>query len=414
MVVSSPSMIHVASNPFRLTLLRAIATLSLWLVFAGGAAVLSPGRALCETRKDAEVERLNREMVVLFRQKRYLDAVRVARKLYARTRQVQLLANIGRCFDLMGRDLDALRNYQRFLAATNDVQSREHVLQRVLLVRQRLSLKMREVNLVSRPSGANIFVDGRALSGSKTPATLWLRFGRHRVELRLAGYVTVTRELELDSGAPLTLDLALVEQPRFGRVTIRGPQGVRVFFGVRSLGPLPLVGVSLPRGSQRLKLVFPDNRERELRVDVREGELVVVEVPRDRRRVTPDRSGRLRIAGYVLLGVGAALLGGGLGFQLWAKRTNEDADKFFDRHVGAGTFDQAALDDYNRQYDSVVRRQKAAIALFTIGAASVISGIVLVVVGHSGGTSEREASRRLEWRPTLYPNGFGLSASMRF
>ena len=122
----------------------------------------------------------------------------------------------------------------------------------------------------------------------------------------------------------------------------------------------------------------------------------------------------MKIAGFVLIGVGAALLGGGLGLQIWAKHGDDDANAFVDRHISAGTFDQAALDEYNRRYESVLRRQKGAIALFAIGGASAVAGIVLVALGYTGGKQERQLRGPISWQPIVLRGGAGMVTEIRF
>ena len=127
-----------------------------------------------------------------------------------------------------------------------------------------------------------------------------------------------------------------------------------------------------------------------------------------------EQSEILEGAAEALRDAGAALLGGGLGLQIWAKHGDDDANAFVDRHISAGTFDQAALDEYNRRYESVLRRQKGAIALFAIGGASAVAGIVLVALGYAGGKQERQLRGPISWQPIVLRGGAGMVTEIRF
>lgn len=142
------------------------------------ALLLLAGLALPGTLRAETVKELNRRMSRAFTRKDYRGVVRLALELYQRTKTPQLLANIGRAYDLLREDASALRYYQRFLREERRPTLRGTVLKRIVVVRARLSVLRREVTLVSNPSGAEVSIDGRHRPGWVTPFVLWLPFKR--------------------------------------------------------------------------------------------------------------------------------------------------------------------------------------------------------------------------------------------
>jgi PEGA domain-containing protein len=59
-----------------------------------------------------------------------------------------------------------------------------------------------QVNIVSEPDGAEIYVDGKFLGN--TPATLKLAAGSHAIVLKSAGYSDYTRTLNVPKSSKLT------------------------------------------------------------------------------------------------------------------------------------------------------------------------------------------------------------------
>ena len=75
--------------------------------------ILCGTSALAATK--SEIDTLDGQMGQLWQQKRYKDVIPVALKLYRLTSDPRLLANIGRCYDLLNQDILALRYYRQYL-----------------------------------------------------------------------------------------------------------------------------------------------------------------------------------------------------------------------------------------------------------------------------------------------------------
>lgn len=98
----------------------------------------------------------------------------------------------------------------------------------------RLEPEPAQLVLRSEPDGAEIEIDGRALG--RTPKTLRLAEGRHRVVVRKPGFTTVARSVDLVGGVDetLALELSRSRRPLFGA-------GLGTF-----IGGVALVGAGAP------------------------------------------------------------------------------------------------------------------------------------------------------------------------
>ena len=120
------------------------------------------------------------------------------------------------------------------------------------------------VALRSKPAGARLLVDGRALG--KTPLTIELpcRTQPYRVQLALAGHAPFQREVTaVDSEQ--TVNAQLLQR---GTLTVNAIPWADVFVDGRPLGHTPKIGVTMDPGRHTLKLVTSKGDTRTRVVDV--------------------------------------------------------------------------------------------------------------------------------------------------
>jgi hypothetical protein len=131
----------------------------------------------------------------------------------------------------------------------------------------------------SRPTGAEVYVDGR-LQG-RTPLRLTLNEGTYRVELRLPGYEPYQATVRVERGRETRL-VASLRPIRTGELYLEArPEGAEVYVDGRLVGRAPL-RVSLEAGLHEVRVVAPGYGEYRAQVEVRPGEslrLVVELVP---------------------------------------------------------------------------------------------------------------------------------------
>ena len=112
----------------------------------------------------------------------------------------------------------------------------------------------------------------------------------------------------------------------------------------------------------------------------------------------PKKPNGMRIAGFVLLGVGAAAVGVGGGLGGVALGHENDLN---------------TLNTLETRDDAVTKGRRTALiadVLFGVGGAMLVTGVVLVAVSYAG----KNKSRRAAVAPTLTRRGAGIAAEVRF
>ncbi|MCA9524381.1 MAG: PEGA domain-containing protein [Myxococcales bacterium] len=384
----------------------------------GALSIVGFGQVRAET-----VRELNRQMTKSFAKSDYRAVIRVALQLYGRTGRIQLLANIGRCFDLLGEDESALRYYQSYLKKEKQARYRRPVLSRIIEIRARLSLRKQEVTLVSDPTGAKVWINGATRPGWVTPFSRWLPVGRTTIRFEKAGYRSARRVITLKPGPPLTLDQRLEPlAPPLGGLVIEGRvERCTVWLNGTKRGVAPLRLEKLPAGRYRLRLQRPGGPvwRRDVTIEAGRTRTIVVDYTRLAGSLsplptpTPKRRDPYRIGAWVGLGVGLALLATGTGLQIAAKRADNDAIRYLESEqklVGKGVVSLEVEAEYNRRYQRGVVRQRWAIGMFVAGGVVAATGIVLFFI------KPKRSGDRVGFRvtPIVSPRGYGLSTGWVF
>jgi outer membrane receptor protein involved in Fe transport len=167
-----------------------------------------------------------------------------------------VIFNIARCYERLGRHAQAFRYYSEYLTLESDRRARAGALRTVRALRPHLAL----VRIESNPPGATIYVDRRDLGvRGRTPLTLALRPGQHGLFLELEGYETVenarvsavrgrTREAHHDL-VRIVGQLEVSGEPEGAEIRLENPDGEVV-------GRIPST-ISLPPGPQVLVVTAP-------------------------------------------------------------------------------------------------------------------------------------------------------------
>lgn len=154
----------------------------------------------------------------------YTEALRSYFTSYRLVPNRNVLFNIARCFEALGKFNEAYRYYNDLLVEDLPTEDADEVSRSL----ERLRPKVALVRVTTTPKGADVFVDRTDLgSRGRSPQTLALTPGRHKVLVRKDGYrptesiVTVTKGREV----PLDLDMGLIT----GIVEITGtPEGAEL------------------------------------------------------------------------------------------------------------------------------------------------------------------------------------------
>lgn len=158
--------------------------------------------------------------------------------------------NIARAYEKLGRFEEAFRHYAEYVAFEPDAERRAVGEQAIRNIEDKLAL----VHLTSTPPGATVYVDRKDLGPrGRTPVSLALPPGEHRVFFELDGHAADEADVTVATGERQALERAL--EPILGTLRVDGsPPGATVHLGDEDgpvLGTLPAT-VELPPGSHVL------------------------------------------------------------------------------------------------------------------------------------------------------------------
>lgn len=123
------------------------------------------------------------------------------------------------------------------------------------------------LRVTSDPDGATVLLDGKEIG--KTPLVYPnVPPGKHTLSVRLAGYVTVEREVQVERAQASEAQFSLERQTRAVRV-VSDPAGAEVTWDGQPLGKAPAVVTKAPVGTHTVRLSLPgyDEVEQEVRID---------------------------------------------------------------------------------------------------------------------------------------------------
>ncbi|MCA9522549.1 MAG: PEGA domain-containing protein [Myxococcales bacterium] len=361
---------------------------------------------------------LTKRMVQLFKLKKYQEAIVVTKKLYSLNSQAKYLANIGRCYDLLRDDHNALFFYQRFLREEKNPERRTTILERVAVLRQRYSLIRREINILSDPTGADVLIDGK-LQASQTPTVVWLAFGRHVIEVRKSGLKSVKREFEVTQGPTLTLDLRLEkplapQDPRGVLTLTANLEGAQVYLNGVLVGVTPLVGRRVRAGRYRVEVVSKAHKKWLREIEVEKGQTLRLMVELQNASETPTelwpetKKRSIKIAAGVMTGVGLAALSTALALYFVARRNYLDADCTVLQDTGI----EVCKDQSKRDKSSRLNKY-GAIPMWIVGGAASAAALTLWIVYATRPKGTRR-DRAFWLVPTVSPSYTGLMTHVEF
>ncbi len=121
----------------------------------------------------------------------------------------------------------------------------------------------------SDPSGAQVYLDGAYLG--LTPLVAGTQPGRHRLEVKKAGYRPYRARVRLGAGERVRVFARLVPEVQNGRISVRSePQGASVYLDGAYRGRTPIT-LEVAPGRYDLRLALPGYRDYRTRVEVRPG-----------------------------------------------------------------------------------------------------------------------------------------------
>jgi hypothetical protein len=273
----------------------------------------SSTEALFEARRSAAKARFE-QGVEAYRSHRYAQAVRWFLEADRLAPSPALSYNIARAYDRIDDTSAALRWYRDYLRRGPDTGNASEVRARVTALSTLLSRKgFQQLSLMSAPTGADVSIDGREVG--VTPYTGEFALGVHRVVITLKGHREVLADVKLLANEPKDFSVNLQPSPDYASVSAAS-------------------------------------------FDSRSGA--------ERRSPTGPR--RFGVAPWIVLGSGAALLGGGLVFEL-LRRSEEAAAAAAESQV-----------EFKARVEAMERQKKTASILVVVGGGVLATGGILVLL----------------------------------
>jgi len=267
----------------------------------------------------------------------------------------------------------------------------------------------RDANLTvrSRLPAAEVFVNGKSAGKTPLSASLALPAGRYDIELRRSGYASSKQQIELAEGATgevsfdLRVDSAALANEGVPFALELGQKEAELFVDQEHLGPYK-APVRLPKGPHHVRVEAAGFMPFERDVTLEPGQSNVLTgrlEPTPERRAAHDQNVRFhRTWGFIGIGAGALIAGGGVAYLAINSSSKSDARKelnaandLLDTHdappcdFATPVADcQAYVDDKQAKYNSAKNRDIIGYVGIGVGAAALVTGVVFLLTGESG------------------------------
>jgi hypothetical protein len=268
----------------------------------------------------------------------------------------------------------------------------------------------RDANLTvrSRLPGAEVFVNGKSAGKTPLSTSLAMPAGQYDIELRRPGYTTAQQRLTLAEGATgevafdLRVDTAALSNDGVFFALDLGQKDAELFVDQEHLGPYK-APVRLPIGPHRVRVEAAGFMPFERDVTLERGKNNVLSgrlEPTPERRAAHDDNVRFhRTWGFIGIGAGALLAGGGAAYLAINSSAKSDARKDLELanddlinergpscDIGGGNSKEecnAYVADKESAYDSAKNRDVIGFVGIGVGAAALVTGVVFLLTGES-------------------------------
>lgn len=145
-----------------------------------------------------------------YRKGEFEKAAREFKAALAMHPSAKLAFNWARSAERAEKIADAIEAYRRYLELAPTAKDRGQVEKLIPVLEERLRDSYPEVAIITRPSGAQIFVDGaKEPLGAATPTTVRLRPGAHTLRFVATGHEALDRSLQVKPGTPASVEADL-------------------------------------------------------------------------------------------------------------------------------------------------------------------------------------------------------------
>lgn len=222
--------------------MRAAGCVGAWVVAL--ALVGSPVHAQEARPSPAALQALFDRAVELSRVERHDEAIALYEQVLRYDDEPRVRRNLALAYRARGRDVEAVEQLDRYLAAPLP-EDRAHLSELHALLED-LRARLAVVAVRVTPAGAELRVDGRPRANV---AELSLAAGPHTLELASPGFRALRRELDLRPGQRAELDVRLEALPAVARLrVVTTPEGAEVAVDGRPRG-VGVVAMELDPGA---------------------------------------------------------------------------------------------------------------------------------------------------------------------
>lgn len=331
---------------------------------------------------------LKSEGAKLYSQGRYKEAIDKFSRAFAINQDIGLLYNIGVSYEQLEAWQECVSFLDRFTAKAPIGPKKDRALNKRKSCEARLQTDQ-TITITSTPPGATIFIDDKA-AGVKgaTPYTGTLPPGQHKVWVELEGHEAVAQTIDVQQGAPFSLNLQLRKFANQGWLYVDASIiNAQVYINGKNVGLTPFEAPLPYEAGTHQVVVQRDGYTRfSTQVQVFKGRLARVDAYVS--QVGTPSTWRTTL-GWVSASLGFVAIAGGVTAFFFAEEEFNDTPKFKDLAnyeklgygVGGGLMaigvamwiwdaarDVIPDDDRNRRYGKPVKIKDASPSAFRFGA----------------------------------------------
>ena len=285
--------------------------------------------------------------------------------------------------------------------------------------------KPAQISVRTNVPDAEVFIDDKLVGTTPLPASLPVAPGDRRVEVRRAGYKSASRQLSLGEGSTGDVDLQLVEDPALltsagGTLVLEISETDPVVFLDGTSRGVYAAPLRLPPGRHALRIergeFLPVERDITILASQTTTVAIALEPTAEKRAAYKNSANTRRLWGWVATGVGSALTLGSGAF-LVVNRGREDDKREEIEEIGSREECDGLSPDYEAsctaKYDAEVENLDGILAQNTygwvgvgVGAAAVVTGVVLLVTGDDPDRYEPKPESDVFARVRVIPNAW--------
>lgn len=140
---------------------------------------------------------------------RFEEALRAFQEAYRIAPHPSVRVNMANCYEQLGRLVEALDHFQRFLIEAEGASAEQQ--RDVRAAVRRLRARVGEVFFRVEPEGAQVAIAGSQTRTAPILESVALPAGQHRIEVTLGGYQTEVREIDVTGGSRAEVRVSLRE-----------------------------------------------------------------------------------------------------------------------------------------------------------------------------------------------------------